>query len=278
MKFWSVVLLFFILGCDTVTEEYLYTDKDPEHAILLAMQAAECVNDAEIFDRLEVAGQFETNGMLNKIFKISQDTQNQREIYVKVTAVTASDMTLVFNSSENSLDKIVTFELTDHDSIMSELKIMACNTQYDKYFSASGLGNTDSMKLTWEKLTINEEDGDDADDDPDRYDERKDTYTFDNDYPLFFFYYNATKVRTSKLDEDEDEKTSTSVITITEVTDEDECDEDEDDYNNNCEFDTVTRNCGITVNTGLYASNAFSDEIISANGDADCDLLDSANL
>lgn len=278
MNLWSLILLLLMFGCDTVTEEFLYDEDDDEYDTLLAMQAAECVDNAEIFDHLENAGDFENNGMLNKIFKISQDTQNQREIFVKITSVTSTEMTLVFNSSENSLDKIVTFELTDHDEIMSELKIMACNSEYEKYFSASGLGNSDSMKLVWEKKTINVVDGDDADDDPDEYDERKDTYTFDNDYPLFFFYYNATKARTSKLDADEEEKTSTSVITITEVTDEDECDEDEDDYNSNCKFDSVTRSCGITVNTGLYASNAFSDEIISPDGDADCKLLDSANL
>lgn len=271
-------MIFFLYSCDTVEEVYLYDKDDPEYAELLAMQAAKCVSDANIFDALEGAGDFEGGDFLNRIYKITQDTQNARTIYVKVTGVTATEMTLKFNSSDDSLDKVVLFEASDHNTLMDELKIMACTPDYDGNFSASGLSSNDSMTLKWSKETIVVKDDDDSDDEPEEYDRRTDTYTFDNDYPLLFFYYNATKVSKVKDDKDSDDiKSSTSKITIKDVTDEDECKSSNDDFNSSCEFGHTTPLCSVTIETGLYSSNRFSDEILKMP-DTDCKTLESATL
>lgn len=283
MNKYVMLTLFFIASiissCDTVEEIYLFEKKDPEYAELLVMQAAKCVSEANIFDSLDGAKDFLNSGELNRIYKISQDTQNLREVFVKITNVTATEMELRFNSSDDTLDKVVTFEVADHEALIDELKIVSCTTEYKDNFTASGLSSTDKMTLKWFKETIVVIDDDDDDDEPEKYNRRTDTYTFDNDLPLIFFYYSATK--TSKvMDDDSDdakEKTSTSKITITDVTGEDECNSSKDGYNLNCEFSLTSPVCSVDVKTGLYGSNRFSDELIDLP-EANCNLLQSANL
>jgi tRNA C32,U32 (ribose-2'-O)-methylase TrmJ len=92
-KFGIIFLLFtvsIISSCDTVEEIFLFDKNDPEYAELLAMQAAKCVSDAKIFDALDESKDFLNSGELNRIYKISQDTQNLREVFVKITNVTAT--------------------------------------------------------------------------------------------------------------------------------------------------------------------------------------------
>ncbi len=275
-KFLCFIFLF--ISCDTVEEVYLYDKEDPEYSTLLQMAAQQCVDEAKIFDALDKMRDFENYGFFNRTYKISQDTQNKTDIYVRVTSVSATQMELTFNSSNNDLDKILVFETNDHDDLISELKIMSCNLGLKDHFSASSLASDDNVKLTWKKETITVLDSpDDEDDDPEGYDRREDTFTFDNDLPLVFFYYNATKTAKVKTDEDEQEQSSTSKITIKDVTGEDECNTSSDDYNSNCEFSSVTKVCNIVVNTGIYNSNAYSDEIISPV-ETGCELLKSATL
>jgi hypothetical protein len=281
-KFGIIFLLFtvsIISSCDTVEEIYLFDKKDPEYAELLVMQAAKCVSDAKIFDALDEAKDFLNSGELYRIYKISQDTQNLREVFVKITNVTATEMELKFNSSDDTLDKVVTFEVADHEALIEELKIVSCTTKYSDHFTASGLSSTDKMTLKWFRETIVVIDDDDDDDEPEKYNRRTDTYTFDKDLPLIFFYYNGTKTSNVMDDDSEDakEKTSTSKITITDVTGEDECDPSEDSYNLNCEFSLTSPVCSVEIKTGLYSSNRFSDELIDMP-DANCNLLQSANL
>jgi hypothetical protein len=277
--------LFFVLlfcafsSCDTIEDIYLYDKDDPEYAELLVMQAAQCVNDANIFDALDIAKDFQNTDELNRIYKISQDTQNLREIFVKITAVSATEMELRFNSSDDTLDKVLTFEVSDHEALIDELKIVSCTKDHADNFTATGLSSSDSMTLKWFKETIVVADDDDSDDEPEKYNRRTDTFTFDNDFPLLFFYYSATKT-SNVMDEtgdDAKEKTSTSKITIKDVTSEDECNASHDDYNLNCEFSLTSPVCSVDIVVGAYGTNRFSDELISMP-EANCNFLESATL
>ncbi len=281
-KFLYLFFMFLVLSCDTVEEIYLYDSDDPEHSILQTMAVEACIDDAEIFDALD---NFENSNLVGNIYKIEQDANDEETIYVKIMSVSASEIVMRFNSSSDKYDKELTFTSDNHSDILSEIKTMACTEAYEDYFSTSGLDDNDSMTLTWKKETINSYDDDDEADD---YLQRTDKYTIDNDYPLLFFFFNGVKTTVSKDEDDEEEETSTSNLTITEVTDEDECDDDtdNDDYKVSCAFEAGDRgyddensfdekDCTIAVNLSTYTSNRFDDELISIEGDSDCELLES---
>ncbi len=266
-------------ACDTTEEKYLYSKSDSEYATLLAMAVEKCINEANIFDSLNATGNFETAGMLGKIYKIVQDASPQVTLYTKIIAVSATEMQVAVNSADSSYDKIILFEKVDHDAILNELKIMACNSTYAGNFSAGGLSSTTAMSLTWNKRSITLIDGDDADTEPDAYNDRKDAYTISTSFPLFFFYYNATKTKTIKA-KDTDAVVTTSKITITDVTEATECDPtDSDNFKLECDFSAGTTgtftSCPLEVATGKYSTNAFGDEIINLGGLAGCNLLPS---
>jgi hypothetical protein len=271
-------LIFSTLSCDTTEEFFLYDDSDPEYQYLKEMAIQKCVNDANVFDALDLAGDFENADQVGRIYKISQDTLISVDTYVKITSASATEMILEFNSDNNLYDKILTFEKVDHNLILSELKVMACNDLYEEHFSASGLGSNDSMTLTWVKETVTIEDDDDEDDIDEAYTKRTDKYTFDNDYPLFFFFYNAVKTGVKKNNNEDERSPVTINITITEVTDDEGCDEYGNDDLTRSNFNNNFRSCALEVVLEKYKTNEYIDEILDLSGDDDCALIPSAVL
>lgn len=288
--------LILILSCDTVTEESLYDENDPEYEFLQALDALQCVNDSSIFAALDNAGNFESTGHLNKIYKINQDANDAVVLYVKVISVSSTLMQMVVNSAVSEYQKIINFEKTDHDALLDVFEQAACNTKYEEFFSASGLDDTDTLNLTWSKETIDTVDNNDADDDPESYYRQTDAYKVDRDFPLFFYYWNATKTTnilinndTSDNDgttEDTDKETEKpSVITITDVTEEDECEEGNSSQSTGCQFLTTDYQsfveCDVTIDSDAYDTNTFENEFIllsTASGSSGtCTLLESGD-
>lgn len=276
------------LGCDAVMYEYLYDSSDTaEYAALKAMAAQKCIDDASIFDALDATGDFVNTGLLNKVYSITQDSAPEKILYMKISAVSATSMSVHVNSGDNALDKTILFEKTDHDSLLSELKIMACSLDESTNFSSSGLDSSDKMTLTWNKESISVPDSaDDTDDTPEAYQRRTDTLAFETAYPLFFYFYNGSKVATTKT-QTADEKSGTSKLVIKDVTATDICDAsvDEDteiEFDNDCNFEATTTalfpTCNLVINTGKYNSNAYTDTILSFAETTSCSLLTSAQI
>ena len=271
-----IILVLLFLSCDEFTEKDLYKSGDPEHAWLLQMAADKCVAEASIFNYLDEMKDFVGQGFLGNIYKVTQDKNPARTIYMYIYQTSATSMSVKLSSNYTSLNKILVFEDTDHNDLMDEIKVMACSSQYKEYFSAGGLSSTGSMTLTWKKQTTTADSDTDTEDD-DIYNKRVDAYTFNSEYPLFFFYYNATKTTTSKATTSTTETPveSPSVITIAEISSDDCEDIDicDDMVDGTMSF---TKTCNIKINTGLYSSNAFSDEILTTDDPANCILLPSA--
>lgn len=281
-RIWPYLFFLFILSCDETHEKYLYDEDDPEHPVVVQMAAAKCISSSSIFGALEDSKDF--TDFEDKIYKIEQDANEEVTLYVKLDNATATSIDIMVNSAEGDYKKVVTFTEANHDDMMTEIQVMACNSTYDEFFSVSGLSSTDLMTLTWTKETIEvADDDDDSDDDPEAYVKRTDEMKFDNDYPLFFYWYNGSKEEEDLNDGDENPTTKKSNLTITEVTDEDECDPGDDDFNTYCDFsDTSTSNgfdaCTVNVNTSQYTSNEANDELISlASTSGECELLESAD-
>ncbi|MBT4792231.1 MAG: hypothetical protein HON90_11720 [Halobacteriovoraceae bacterium] len=271
------IFIFTIYNCDTVEEEYLYNSNSPEYADILAWAAQECVDNAEVFDALDTAGDFEGSGQLNRIYKITQDDHDSETIFMKIYAVSASEMQVIVSSSVK-LDKRIIFSKTDHDELLAQLKIVACSEEYKANFSASGLDNSDRMTLTWKKETVHTIDGDDDDDVADKYSRQTDTLIFDRNLPLFFYFYNGTKTGDLKKAVASDKVTGTSKISIVEVTGTSECSDDERcnlliSITDTSSFPT----CEIEINKNKFETNAYSDEFFSP-ASSGCVFLESADV
>lgn len=281
-----LVFLYFFVSCDTVREEYLYDESDPEYSDLILLEAQQCIDDSNIFDSLDSSGSFETSGHLDKIYKITQDDNSALKLYIKITAVSATSMTFVVNSIDTQYQKIMAFEKTDHDNLLALIKTAACNSNYKSLFSASGLDSTSSMALTWSKETIETADSnDDSDENAEGYKRQTDVYTFDSSYPLLFFFYNATKTTNILLDDGDidtdDETQKVSEVTIEDVTSADECVEGGGSQNNGCKFEASDisgfANCNVEVSTTAFSSNSYDSELVSlAATSGTCQLLRSA--
>jgi hypothetical protein len=282
MNKWTLFLsLFLLLSCDTTEDKYLYDKDDFEYAWAQALQAQDCIENATVFSALETAGSFETSGHLNKIYKVSQDDNDKVHVYLKITAVSALDMTIAVQSSESQYNKLMVFEKTDHDALMTEFKIMSCNDLYSTYFSASGLSSDDKLSLTWKRESIyivDSEDDDDDDDEPETYDRQTDTYSIDKDLPLFFFFYSGSKTTNRITQKGESEVEKKSVLTITEVTSADECTIGNEDLDSNCNFEDITDlvQCDIVVNSESYLTHAYINQLVSLTPATDeCRFLES---
>lgn len=283
MSRWLLIILcLFIFACDTISEEYLFDEDDDEYDLARQLATSECVSEAKIFDVFDEQAEFENVSFeVNDIFRINQDANSTKEIYVKVISIDTTSMTLAFNSSTTDLKKVVTFEESDHEDIVSFLKDASCDDDYSSFFEASSLGSSSAMKFEWFKNTIITDDDDDSDSVPEEYEYVTETLTVSASYPLFFYFYNGTKKLERILDEDaEDPKQElTSVITVTKVADDDEdCfPDDEDDLKTTCDFSDTSAfpNCTIEVDADAYNVRDHDKKLISLGGDPECELLQS---
>lgn len=277
-KLFGFLFCLFILSCDTVTEEYLYTSSDPEYALLKNLAYQECLSEASILASLDATGDFENTDELNRIYKITQDTDDAAEIYIKIITATATEMRLAVSpdaSTDSAYKKIIVFEKTDHDALIDLLELISCDVDYKEQFSASGLDDNDTLTITWNKETIAVEDDDDSDDEPEEYSRRKDVLKFDNDFPLFFYFYNAEKSAEIKSDEDSDDlKTPASKISFEEVTEADECDSGDSSFNNACDFSDTSGFAVCNIAFKTIPTSGYLDELFTT--DASCKFLESA--
>lgn len=271
--------IFMVLSCDTTREEFLYDKDDPEYRFAQQLAQSDCIEEARIFDRLEVLGDFVESGRLNRIYKVSQDENRKETIYIKVISTSSSQTRFAVNSvTDVDYRKIIVFDEKDHSDLMSFIKSASCDTNYSNNFSASGLESEDTLTLTWKKETIIVKDSsDDVDDEPEAYKRETDVYKFDDDVPLFFYFYNGSKTTTQKAQNEEEGEPQKSNLSITDVTNEVECNPSADDFNNGCDFSSSTINnldiCEIEINLDAYLSNEAGEELFdNTNG---CDFLDS---
>lgn len=279
----KLLWLFLLCGCDTTTERILFTKYDPIYSQLQTYAQSECVNDASFFSLFDTYGEFSSAPYeVGDIYKISQDTGPEAEIYVKIEAINTNDVKLVFNSKDDKYKKVVFWEETDHDSLGDFLKTAICNPKYVDYFGS--ISGKDSAALTyqWFKETIEIADSDDDDSIADEYEKRYDKHTVNINFPSIFYFYNAVKERkydNDGSDDENDEQTKTSTITIEEVTGTEECDEDGVDDNTYCkDFSTITTPvCTVTVDDDAYDLREHDSTVISYP-DAGCEILGSTDL
>jgi hypothetical protein len=256
--------------------EILYSPHDAEHSLLAAHMSRECIKDATIFNVFETGRVF-TNSTFSvgDIFKISQDTDNAFISYVKINTITATDMTLTMISGTADYSKNITFSQADYDLIVDFLEGVACNSDYDQYFSTSGLTSSSAMSFNWSRDTILTEDDDDK---PETYRYIDESLVASTDYPLFMFFYNGTKKQEYVVDKEIAAQTETSKITITQIT-QTVCDADPtcDGIDVPAE---VTRNCLIEVDSSLFSSQVYNVTPLKfeAGSDADCKFLGSASI
>ena len=280
----SFALLFFVLtlflsGCDREEETFLFDENDPEYELARQLALDECISDSQIFGEFDEREDFTQIGIsVGDIFKISQDSNSPVEIFVYVNSLSSGLMELIYSSSNDSYDKIVTFETADHANIVSFLEQASCNEEYEDYFRASGLNGSTSMSFKWDLETINQADDDDDDnDDPEEYQYFTNELTVSKNFPLFFFYYNGKKTYEYVFNDGDDATTNESNITVTEVTDSDECDNGNDDQDDNCDFADLDSsgfpNCAIEVDDDAYLSRGYNTRMISLSGDSSCRLL-----
>lgn len=275
------IMLFFLLSCDTSEEINLYDSSDYEYSYLQALAAEKCIEQASIFDALDLSGDFENSAQLDKIYKITQDSFAANSMFIKVSAVTATQMTLIVNSFNSVLRKVITFEQADHDALLAHLELVSCSLLYSANFSASNLGGADTMSLVWRKESISVQDGDDDNTEADSYQRQIDSLVFNRNYPLFFYFYNGTKQVNIKLDSATDEKTGTSTLAISEVTSSGECNAGDASYNEFCAFSDTSEfaSCDIVVSTAseTYLRNSFGDDFIFMSGTG-CEMLNSGQI
>lgn len=273
--------LFFISSCDRIEEKFLFDEGDPEYELSRQLALNECISDNAIFGEFDEREDFTEIGIsVGDIFKISQDANSPVEIFVYVNSLSSSSMELIYSSSNDTYDKIVTFETTDHADIVSFLEQASCDEDYSDFFTASGLNGSTSMNFTWRLETISQEDDDDDDDDPEEYQYFTNELTVSKSFPLFFYYYNGKKTYEYVFTDGNDPTTTESTITITDVTDSDECENNNDDQDANCDFTDLDSsafpNCNIEVDDDAYNLRTYNTRMISLSGDSSCRLLVSA--
>ena len=283
MKIILLISLFFnILSCDTVEEEYLYKKTDAQYLWLQEMAAQDCINAANVFDALDAAGDFLNLGIENKIYKVVQDQATLTTLYIKITKVTATAVELTVNSRDTQYQKVLNFEKSDHDNLLGKLKVLACDASLNANFSATGLDSNDLMTLTWKKETIITVDNEDEGTEPQSYKRRTDVLAFDNDLPLIFYFYNASKSSKHLAESTaEDPKTPTevkSILTLSEVTTANEC---TSTLEVACNFSDTAAfpRCNISDNTSVPKENPYDAELflLSVDGGGTCKMLTSAN-
>lgn len=279
----QLLLFLLFLACDTVEEKYLFDENDAEYSRAQQLAINECTSGNAIFSSLETARDFANSQFeQDDIFKIVQDDNEATTIYVKITNIGASDMTLVYSSDEEKYRKVLTFTETNHQDIENFLRLGSCDSDYEDFFKPSNLDSSTTLSFVWDKTTtIISDDEDDSDDKPEAYRDVTETLSVSTLYPLFFYYYNGSKSQKYVLNDGDEEKIKESKISITEVTSAEECDEDGTSDNEFCKFGSLDTSsfptCTLTVDDDAYLVRSHDKKVIEISG-TDCELLSSAGI
>lgn len=259
-----LVTLLTVSSCNFIQEENVIDKKSPFWGQAAQYQATECINSSSVLKKIEEYSDFTRSPFsIGDIYKINQDKDLTREIYVRVNDITSTEIILQFNSIDNELDKVASFAKTEYLKLQDIFENILCNPVFETNFTASSSG-----KFVWDKYrTIV------ADDDDDDVDEAfvdiKETLNINTQYPLFFYYYNGTKVMKRIASNGGEEENSTSKITIAKANDTDACKDNDEP----CVFDgRTTPECNIAVDSSAINDTTDEANFLSAS---DCEILKS---
>ena len=265
-------LLLFV-ACDSLTEKTLYTVNDPEWDGVAALQAQKCVDNSSLFKDMTKYSNFsKAEYIVGDIFLIEQDDDLTRKIYVRVNVKTSTQVVLEYSSTDDStLEKIALFDQTEYQKLQDEFEEAFCEKQYSDNFSASVTSGNFTRKK-YKQITA---DGSDDGDTDDAYIDIRETLKINLSYPLFFYYYNGSKVLKKISQKGDAEANSTSKITISKANDIQIC----KDADEPCAFSGLaTPDCSILIDTDAIENNdpsVVDSEILNAS---DCTLLKSNQI
>ena len=169
MKKLLLLSLLFNFSCDTVTEKDLYTRFDAEWLQAAALQARECINDSVFLNRAESYTEFDNAPFeVGYTYLIEQDLQVERRIFAQFMTINPTDMVIRFNSSDDTLDKEVTFtELEARELVLSVFNPVLCSAPAMlENFTSSGVNSETLASFVWDKNRTITPDDDDSDTDP----------------------------------------------------------------------------------------------------------------
>lgn len=273
-KILLATLFLTIIACDSVTEKTIYTVNDPEWDLVAALQAKQCVNKSSLFKEMTKYSDFSKSRFsVGDIFKISQDEDNPELVYVRVNAITATEIILEYNSSNNDLKKIASFSNTEYEKLQIEFEEAFCQKQFEDFIQ----GSTSSGSFRWRKYRQIEADDNDDNDIDEAFIEVVENLKINFDYPLFFYFYNGTKAKTQILEDGGTENSFTSKITITKANDDENC----EDAEGACVFTgALVSNCSIAVDENAiddFLETSTTVDTANIIGASDCVLLESSN-
>lgn len=264
MKKLALLLLlpFIFVACDTLSEKTIYNKNDPEWSDAAQLQADECIRKSSVLKNIETYSEFDNSPFtVGDIFRISQDLDDTKEIFVRVNAINATDMILEYNSSDNTLDKVVLFSETEYQNLESDFKLILCSPNFKENFTAS----SSSGSFTWDKYTVIEADDGDEGDVDEAFTDIRDSLNIDTSYPLFFYYYNGKKVKKEILTDGGAEVNSTSTITVSKANDHATC---KDGVTQPCVFtNTLVKTCTLTIDTNAKTNTEAVSDFIKNAGD-----------
>lgn len=263
MKKLAILLVPFIfVACDSVTERTIYSKYDPEWKLVADMQAKQCIEKSAILKKIAKYSDFSlTPFSVGDIFRIHQDTDNTKTIYVRVNSITATEMVFEYNNVDDDYDKVAVFTKTEYLKLQSVFEDILCDPKYKSNFTVSAAGN-----FRWDKYKVIKPD-DDNDNVDEAFIDQRDNLKIDPNLPLFFYYYNGTKTLKKIAEVGAEEINSTSKITITNGAITETC----IDGIEPCVFtNTTTSNCTIAIEESAIDNKTPTANFLSAS---DCPLL-----